>query len=165
MPSARAILVTGVSGSGKSSVAAALARHLSGTFLDADDFHPPENVRKMAAGEPLTDADRIPWLARLAGELNSRRHPPPVVLACSALKRTYREALRSAIPALQVIYLRGSYELILRRMQARRGHFMKAAMLESQFSDLEEPRNALTVEIDQSLEAIIDEILAALAGR
>ncbi|MFO7725403.1 MAG: gluconokinase [Oceanipulchritudo sp.] len=157
------ILLIGVSGSGKSSVGQRLADQLDGEFLDADAFHPSENRRKMAAGIPLTDADRIPWLEILGTELKIRRgRPRPLVLACSALKRSYRERLRKASPGLVTVYLQGSRELIHERMQRRRGHFMKAGMLESQFADLEEPVNAIRVDISQPLPGLVREIIRAL---
>lgn len=157
------ILLIGVSGSGKSSVGQALARHLKGEFLDADDFHPPENRRKMTSGIPLTDADRLPWLEALGTELRNRRSSTrPLVLACSALKRSYRDLLREASPGLVTVYLHGDRELLRERLQQRRGHFMKAGMLESQLADLEEPVHAIRVDISQSLPAVVREIAAAL---
>lgn len=157
------VLLIGVSGSGKSTVGQSLADHLEGEFLDADAFHPPENRQRMASGIPLTDTDRLPWLEALGMELKTRRKSPrPLVLACSALKRSYRNLLREASPGLVTVYLHGSRDLIRERLQQRSGHFMKARMLESQFADLEEPVHAIRVEITQSLPAVVREIAAAL---
>lgn len=159
----RPILVIGVSGSGKSTIGRQLAESLKGEFIDGDDYHPPENVEKMANGIPLTDADRIPWLARLVDELITRQNSPtPTVLACSALRESYRQIFKSAFPGLTMIYLHGSYALIERRMRQRAAHFMKADMLKSQFATLEEPADAIRVSIDQPAGAIIDEILGQL---
>ena len=157
------MLLIGVSGSGKSTVGRDLARYLKGEFLDADDFHPPLNRHKMASGIPLSDEDRLPWLEALGAELKSRRTSPlPLVLACSALKKSYRNFLRNASPGLVTVYLQGSPDLIRERLQRRQGHFMKAGMLESQFADIEEPVHAIRVSIDQSLPAVVREIAAGL---
>jgi gluconokinase len=130
----------GVSGCGKSTVGKMLAEKLGWEFFDADDFHPPENISKMKAGIPLTDADRHPWLDRLSRLLRSEvatgRHP---VLACSALRQVYRDTLLEGLTGFGIVYLRGDRELIASRLQSRSGHFMPAALLESQFSALEEP--------------------------
>jgi len=134
-----AVVVMGVSGCGKSTVARALAQQVGAEFLDADDFHPPANVAKMARGTGLTDADRWPWLQVLADQLRTRQTAgQPVVLACSALREAYRDMLRVG-PGVRFLYLRGTPEVITARMEARQGHFMKAGMLESQFATLEEP--------------------------
>lgn len=158
------IIVIGVSGCGKSTIGALLAERLCGTFLDADDFHPAANIDKMAAGIALTDQDRFPWLDALVAELNSQpAGREPVVLACSALKKAYRDVLRSGLTVPpQFVYLRGQYPEILARMQARKGHFMKHALLQSQFADLEEPVDAITVGISGSPGQIVDAILAEL---
>jgi len=138
--SARALVVMGVSGSGKTTVGARLARELGWEFLDADDFHPEANVAKMAAGQPLTDADRAPWLAALAAALRSRlRAGRGVVLACSALRRAYRDSLRTAGPGVAFLYLRTLPELARRRVAGRRGHYFPPGLVESQFGALEEP--------------------------
>jgi gluconokinase len=138
-PKVKTIVVMGVSGCGKSTVAQALAHRIGGEFLDADDFHPPANVAKMAAGTALSDDDRWPWLATLAHRLlEGQASGNPVVLACSALKEAYRDVLR-VNDAVRFLYLKGTPETIEARMRARQGHFMKAGMLESQFATLEEP--------------------------
>lgn len=152
-------VVMGVSGCGKSTVAEALARRLGGTFLDADPFHPPANVEKMSKGIPLTDEDRAGWLVLLAGLLRDRAGDPrPVVLACSALKEAYRAVLRVNAD-VHFVYLKGSFELISQRIQARTGHFMKAGMLESQFATLEEPTDALTVDVSLPVDQIVERVV------
>ena len=157
------ILVIGVSGSGRSTIGHRLACALNGTFIDADDHHPPSNITKMSAGIPLTDADRLPWLDALVDELNARHdQPQPLVMACSALKRTYRSRFRAAFPAIRFVYLKGSYEVIMERMVARAGHFMQPGMLRSQFDDLEEPDDAITVDIGQPVESIVTHLLDRL---
>lgn len=133
-------LVMGVSGSGKSTIAEMLARSLGWRFFDADDFHPPANIAKMKAGQPLNDEDRAPWLEGLsellASEVAAGR--PPVV-ACSALRQRYRETLLAKVPGMMVVYLRGDKNLISTRLSRRSGHFMPSALLDSQFDALEEP--------------------------
>lgn len=133
-------LVMGVSGSGKSTIAEMLARSLGWSFFDADDFHPPANIAKMKAGQPLNDGDRAPWLERLsellAGEVAAGRPP---VLACSALRQRYRETLLAKAPGVMVVYLRGDKNLIASRLSRRSGHFMPSTLLDSQFDALEEP--------------------------
>ena len=134
MPSSRVVVVMGVSGTGKSTVGRALAETLGLPFVEGDDLHPESNVAKMAAGIPLTDADRAPWLDLIAAELDR-----PVVITCSALKRSYRDRLRLAAPDLVLVYLHGAPELLASRMAQRDGHFMPTALLESQLATLEEP--------------------------
>jgi carbohydrate kinase (thermoresistant glucokinase family) len=160
------IIVMGVSGSGKSTIGRLLAGRLAGTFLDADDFHPESNIDKMAAGIGLADQDRFPWLNALVDELKSREtDPQPLVLACSALKRAYRDVFRRGFPhQLRFVYLRGEYSDIIERMRSRRGHFMKASMLQSQFADLEPPEDAITVGISGSPDKIVEAILAKLTA-
>lgn len=141
------LVVMGVSGSGKSTVGAALAKALGWPFLDADDFHPPANVAKMAAGTPLTDADRAPWLDRLATEMRGiLTHGGSGVLACSALKNAYRERLASA-GDVRFVYLAGDVDTIAARLAARRHEYMPASLLASQFATLEPPADALTVDV------------------
>jgi gluconokinase len=156
-------IVMGVSGSGKTTVGKLLAKRLGWDFYDADDFHPPANVAKMVSGIPLNDDDRIPWLAALhdliSGCLNDNR---PGVLACSALKESYRQTLLAGNVAVKIVYLKGTFELIQERMAARAGHYMKPAMLKSQFDTLEEPDDALTVEVAHSTDAIVRAIMAAI---
>jgi gluconokinase len=150
----------GVSGSGKTTLGIALATKLGWDFIDADDFHPPANVARMSAGIPLDDSDRAPWLAalheRLLSTLNADRHP---VLACSALKEAYRLQLLEGLDGFVIIYLAGTYDLIRSRMLGREGHYMKPEMLRSQFDILEEPEDALTLDISIPLEEILDTIM------
>ena len=146
----------GVSGSVKSTIASALARHYSGAFLDGDDYHPQSNVDHMAAGQPLTDAMRWPWLDQLAKAVNNARQDAATVFACSALRKTYRDHLRAAIPDLQVVYLDAPQDVIAKRLNMRRDHFMPAALLDSQYATLEPPQNvAAAVSVDQPVEEII----------
>ena len=150
----------GVSGSGKTTVGQALASELGWDFYDADDFHPPENISKMENGIPLADADRVPWLAALHDLIEScLTRNRPGVLACSALKESYRQNLLEGNEDVQLIYLKGSYEQIWSRMAARKDHYMKPEMLKSQFEALEEPADALTVDVSLSVDEIVQEIL------
>jgi gluconokinase len=157
------LIVMGVSGCGKTTVGKMLALRLGWDFFDADEFHSPENVAKMAAGVPLTDEDRAPWLARLrgllAGTLGAGRNP---ILACSALKARYRDALLSGNPGVRVVYLKGSYDLIRTRMQDRPDHYMQPEMLRSQFDALEEPADAWVAEVEWPPEKIVEFILGLL---
>lgn len=153
-------LVIGVSGSGKSSVGRALAAQLGWSFYDADDFHPSENLIKMKSGVPLNDLDRAPWLASLHELISfSLRTGQPGVLACSALKESYRQRLLEGSNSVQVIYLKGDYSLIWSRMSARSDHFMKPQMLQSQFETLEEPANALVMDVSLPVDVIVRKIL------
>lgn len=158
------VIVMGVSGSGKSTVAEALARRIGADFLDGDAFHPQANIDKMAAGIPLTDADRALWLATLAAELRTRESlGRSAVLACSALKEGYRRILRIS-PAVRFIYLQGPFELIQTRMELRSGHFMKSGMLKSQFQALEEPASGpgtdtWTVHVQLPVQDIVDQAM------
>ena len=158
-------VVMGVSGCGKSTIAEELARRTRGVYLDGDSFHPAENIRKMAAGVPLTDEDRWGWLQALNDELRKRaRSAPSVFLACSALREVYRERLRHGLTALRFIYLKGSREAIAARMRERTGHFMPATLLASQFATLEEPKEAVVVSIEQSVDEIVSEVLGRISG-
>jgi gluconokinase len=166
MLASEVIVVMGVAGSGKSTVAKALAAELSATFLDADDFHSPTNVAKMARGEALTDEDREGWLAALRARIEGAlAHEERAVLACSALKRVYREKLGVGRPGVVLVYLKGSYELIRERVQHRTDHFFKEPMLASQFTALEEPTDAIVVDAGESPGAIVREIVTALEKR
>jgi gluconokinase len=151
----------GVVGAGKTTVGSLLAQRLGWQFADADDFHPAANVEKIRRGIPLDDSDRAPWLAALRNAIlrwNAERQN--AVLACSALKRKYRDELR--IDGVQFVYLKGNYELIEQRLRTRRGHFASDSILKSQFADLEKPDDAMTVEIDKPPEAIVSEIIEKL---
>ena len=149
----------GVAGTGKTTVGRKLAETLGGTFLDADDFHPPENVAKMRAGIPLDDTDRAPWLDALAEALQSHGKQP-VVLACSALKEIYRERLLAAAPDLILVFLDGDPALIRQRMEERVDHFMPSTLLDSQLQNLEVPENALRLDIAEPVEVLVARILA-----
>ena len=153
------VIVMGVSGSGKSTIGRQLAARLGCEFLDGDDFHPPENVRKMAAGIPLADEDRWPWLKNLNGKL---RAAPEVVLACSALKESYRSVLAGGLADCRFVHLRGDIGLIRSRLAQRKHRYMPASLLESQFAALEPPAGAIEVDIVQAPERCVAEILDAL---
>jgi gluconokinase len=133
-------VVMGVSGSGKTTVAALLAAALGCQFQEGDDLHPAANVRKMQGGSPLTDGDRLPWLQKVAEEIDGwRARGESGVLTCSALKRAYRDIIIGSRPDVTLVYLKGSHDLIHRRMAARHGHYMPVALLDSQFETLQEP--------------------------
>ena len=158
------IVIMGVSGCGKSSVGAALGERLGIPYRDGDDLHPAANVEKMRAGIPLSDADRWPWLDRVARVLHD---DAPVIVGCSALRRAYRDRIRStAGGAVRFVHLTGSREVIATRMAARTGHYMPTALLDSQFATLEPPApdEALTLDIAASMGALVDAILADITG-
>jgi len=159
MSEPRTVVIMGVSGSGKSTVARSVAKRLGWAFAEADVYHPPENVAKMAGGEPLTDDDRTPWLHILRNVIESSLdRGESIVLACSALKAEFRAQLLEGNDAM-FVYLKGDRDLIERRMQKRRGHFMSPAMIDSQFAALEEPKEAFIVDVTQDLETIIDAVV------
>ena len=144
----------GVSGCGKSSVGRALAEALGWPFFDADDFHPESNIRKMAGGTPLTDEDRMPWLERLRdllAEQQARGHS--AVLACSALRQSYRDILAARVTDVHWVHLHGTLEEVRRLMERRSGHFMKTGMLQSQFQTLELPANAIELPVTLTVAA------------
>ncbi|MDT5278391.1 MAG: gluconokinase [Mycobacterium sp.] len=160
------VVVMGVSGSGKSTVGAALARRLGVPFADADTFHPQANVAKMAAGKALTDVDRYPWLEAVGQWVAS--HDQGGVMSCSALRRSYRDQLRSHCPLIEFLHLTGSAELIARRQADRPGHFMPPSLLMSQFDALEplEPdERGMSIDVGQSVEAIVDTFFRYLTER
>lgn len=151
----------GVVGAGKTTVGELLAQKLDWQFADADDFHPKENVEKMRRGISLTDADRAPWLAALRNAIDHwNSSGTNVVLACSALKRGYREKLR--VGRIKFVYLKATPDLILSRLRSRHGHFATESILDTQFADLEEPEQAITVSAALAPEAIVDEIMTRL---
>jgi gluconokinase len=157
------ILVMGVSGSGKTTIGKLLADSLNWEFRDADNFHSPENVEKMQHGIPLTEADRTPWLHDLQTALKRWLHENRnVVLACSALKNSYRQLLLIDSDRIKLVYLKGSYSLIQKRLQERINHYMPAKLLESQFDVLEEPLDALIVGIEQPPQMIVQTIRSTL---
>jgi carbohydrate kinase (thermoresistant glucokinase family) len=148
------ILVTGVSGTGKTTIGKLLANYYHLPFYDADGYHPAENIEKMSNGTPLIDEDRIPWLQILANLLRKSIPTGGAVLACSSLKESYRQILQIN-PEVNWIHLMGSKELIWERMLARKNHYMKASMLDSQFDTWEEPAYGLKLDIDQNPEELL----------
>jgi gluconokinase len=155
------VVVMGVSGSGKSTVGAALAQRLRVPFADADDFHPPANIAKMTAGHPLNDDDRRPWLESIGKWL--AQHPGGGVMSCSALKRAYRDQLREHCPDVEFLHLSGTPEVIGRRQASRPGHFMPASLLASQFETLEPlaaDENGVAIDVDQNIDSIVDQYVS-----
>jgi gluconokinase len=162
-----ALIVMGVSGSGKSTIASKLAERLCWTYEDGDRFHPASNVAKMKAGQPLTDDDRWPWLQAISDEIDrvckTGQH---VIIACSALKRAYRDVLVHGRNDVRIVFLNGAQTLIASRLAMRKGHFMPPGLLDSQFATLEPPgadENPLTVSIDAPVDAIVDDIMRQIA--
>jgi gluconokinase len=156
------ILVMGTTGAGKSTVGKLLAARLDWAFLDADDFHPAANIEKMKDGIPLTDGDRLPWLANIHAELlRLREAQQEVVLACSALKQSYRDQLSAGLD-FRVVYLRGTYDQMRRHIDARHGHFAGESILAGQFADLEEPKDALVLDVSHSPEQLVAEAIRLL---
>jgi len=154
----------GVSGAGKSTVGGLVAGRLGLPFRDADEFHPPANVAKMSAGQPLTDADRWPWLGAIGAHLVAHRGQGCVV-TCSALKRAYRDRLRAAAPELRFVFLHGEVALVAARQAARQGHFMPASLVASQFATLEPPapeEGAIHLDVDAPPEALAEAAIRAL---
>ena len=162
------VVVMGVAGTGKSTVGRAVAQALGARFIEGDAFHPAASRDKMAAGQPLDDADRAPWLDALAAEL-ARHHAAGegAVLACSALRRAYRDRLRAGCPALRLVFLDGAPETIAARLDRRRGHYMPASLLESQLATLERPaadEGAVVVRVEAAPDTVVAGALAGLAG-
>lgn len=161
------LLVTGVSGSGKTTVGQLLARRLGWQYAEADDFHPEQNLAKMVAGHPLTDADRQPWLANIGAWMDKTTAAgQPAVVSCSALKRAYRDQLREGRPNVRLIYLDADRETIRARLAARRGHFFPATLVDSQFADLEPPTDdehpyRVPMTVDSSSAQIVDHLAAS----
>jgi carbohydrate kinase (thermoresistant glucokinase family) len=157
-----AIVVMGVSGCGKTTVARLLARRLGWAFAEADELHSPANVAKMRAGIPLNDDDRGPWLAAIAGRIDSARDAnEPIVVTCSALKRRYRDILVGSRPDVALVYLKGDYDTIAQRMAARPHHYMPVSLLKSQFGALEEPaadERAIVLDIRHAPEELVDQL-------
>lgn len=157
-------VLMGVVGSGKTTVGSLLANELGWQFADADDYHPPSNVEKIRQGIPLTDADRGPWLSQLAAKIAEwNKAGINAVLACSALKESYRRQL-AVVGGVRFVYLKGSHEQIAERLRSRRDHFADAKILASQFADLEEPTDAIAVDISSSPEEIVREIRRSLGA-
>jgi gluconokinase len=152
------VIMMGVTGAGKTTVGLLLAAQLGWKFADADDFHPPSNVEKMQHGIPLSDEDRGPWLAQLRSAIEQWiTEGRNVVLACSALKRSYRQALEAGVE-VRFVYLKGSADLIAGRIRSREGHFAGEQILAGQFADLEEPETAVTADIDSTPQQIVAEV-------
>lgn len=164
---AQCIILMGVSGTGKTTVGLALSQALGAKFIDGDDLHPRQNIVKMAAGQPLEDSDRLPWLDRIGDVIFSLgQKNESGILVCSALKKRYRDQLRQGNPALRFLWLTGDYACILQRMQQRKGHFMPEALLRSQFAALEAPDESepdiLAVDIAPDVAHIVGHALALL---
>ena len=161
------LVIMGVSGSGKTTIGRLLAARLGWHYQEGDALHPPENVAKMSAGTPLSDTDRAPWLRRIAERIDAWcSNGEAGVITCSALKRAYRDIIIGDRPDVRLVHLKGSRELIGRRMAARKGHFMPTALLDNQFATLEEPspeERAITVDVGGTPAEIVDEILRRLS--
>jgi gluconokinase len=159
------IVLMGVSGTGKTAVGTRLAQALGGEFVEGDDYHPPANIEKMRSGVPLDDADRQPWLETLSREIGAWHDAgKTVVLACSALKQRYRDILKAGRPGVRFVHLEGDKDLIRSRLAQRRGHYMPASLLDSQFAALEEPADAITVSVEGTPDQIVAEIMKELAN-
>lgn len=163
VPEPPLLTVMGVSGSGKTTVGAALAQRLRVPYADADDFHPPENVAKMSAGVPLDDTDRLPWL-RAIGAWQAGHAAGGGVISCSALRRSYRDVLREAAPGQLFVHLAGPPEVVARRVAGRPGHFMPASLVQSQFATLEplgDDEHGLVLDLDLPVDDLVEAYLAA----
>ena len=165
-PPAQALIVMGVSGSGKTTIGEMLAARIGWRYEDADSFHPAANVAKMSAGQPLTDDDRWPWLRAIADEIDrASALGERVVIGCSALRRAYRDVLVHGRSDIRIVYLDGTQDLIADRLGQRKGHFMPPGLLTSQFGTLEPPtpdEHAVTVSIDASVETVVENVLRQL---
>lgn len=163
---AQHVVVMGVTGCGKSTVAQALSKQLAARYLEGDDFHPPENKKKMSSGTPLTDEDRWPWLTELAGAMQTANDASVTVVSCSALKKSYREFItQHAGSNVLFIFLRGERETLVERLGARQNHFMDANLLDSQLATLEPPdttENAICVSIDNSVAHIVAQVMKSV---
>ncbi|MEG3838150.1 gluconokinase [Microcoleus sp. Z1_C3] len=159
-------IVMGVSGSGKTTVGKLLAQSLNWDFRDADDFHPSANINKMSRGIPLEDADRLPWLLQLQATIDRwLLENKNVVLACSALKTSYREMLYRDQQRMKIVYLKCSFQLLATRLKTRENHYMKADLLLSQLHSLEEPQDAIIIDASQPLELIVRQIISCPIDR
>lgn len=153
----------GVSGAGKTAVGELLAKRLGWSFIDGDDLHPTSNIRKMTAGVPLTDEDRLPWLQRIReGMVEYHESSRSAVVACSALKEDYRRFLLKGLTDTRLVYLRGEPNVFERRLRERRGHFFDPNLLASQFETLEEPTDTLVVDADAEVEKVVDQVVTGL---
>lgn len=156
-----ALIVMGVSGVGKTSVGRDLAQSLDAPYVEADEFHPPANILAMKNGNPLTDEMRMPWLKNLSNAVEEKRRHGNVVVACSALKRIYRDVIRQHIGDTGLIYLNGTKESVAARLAARQDHFMPLSLLDSQFRDLEEPspdERAITIDVSGTRQEVIERV-------
>lgn len=157
------IVLMGVAGSGKTTIGELLSSRLKWPFFDADGFHPPGNIAKMAAGIPLEDEDRWPWLEKLRAKMIEEKEAGRnAVFACSALKQSYRDFLCFAGPEVKLVYLKGDHSVIGGRIAGRKGHFMKETMLAGQFAALETPEGAVTVDVSGAPESVVAEIVRRL---
>ena len=157
------LIIMGVSGTGKSTIGKALAEKLSLPYFEGDEFHPAANVEKMRQGIPLNDGDRVPWLLALREQIEVQLEKgESAVLASSALKASYREILQRDDKRVKFVFLHGTYELILQRMQEREHEYMPPSLLKSQFDTLEEPEDAIRISIDQEVGAMVEEVLSQL---
>ncbi len=157
------IYIMGVAGSGKTTIGQKLSSKTGYAFYDADYFHPQENIEKMKAAQPLTDEDRWPWLDNIHAFVSKQLQSNNVILACSALKEVYRQRLSNGIEAhCRWVYLNGSYQTILERMQSRTGHYMPTTLLQSQFDALEVPADMIEVDIATTPEKIVEEIISKI---
>jgi carbohydrate kinase (thermoresistant glucokinase family) len=162
----RAVILMGVSGSGKSTVGASLAQRLECPFLDADDFHPAANVEKMKRGIPLNDEDRMPWLRRLHDELEHRLGSgASVVLGCSALKESYRKILEEGLSQIDFVFLDVDQLALTERLEKRKAHFFPKELLESQFAALERPADAIVVDARLQFQDVVEQIVSALKAK
>lgn len=162
MKKVRQIVIMGVSGSGKTTIGKALSKKLNITFFDGDKFHPEENILKMSNGMKLDDNDRLPWLNSIANFLKRRDfEEKSSIVACSALKNTYRAIIKNKID-VEFVYLKGNKKTIENRLSKRENHFMPSSLLESQFYELEEPNNTISVRINQGISKIVDDIITKL---
>jgi gluconokinase len=159
------VVVMGVAGSGKSTVGALIAQGLGADFAEGDRFHPAANIAKMSAGQPLDDADRLPWLEAMAAAIRGwRQAQRPTVLACSALKQSYRDLLRGGADEVRFVHLRATRAQVESRMATRRGHFMPTSLIASQFATLEEPSDAIAIDVAGTPETIAQAALRRLAA-
>jgi len=169
LPVPLVLVVMGVSGSGKTTVASMLAGRLGWAFAEGDDFHPAANIDKMHRGVPLDDDDRLPWLRAIAARIDRwRENGESGIITCSALKRRYRAIIIGDRPNVRLVYLKGDTETIRRRLVARHGHFMPPSLLQSQFEALEEPtpdERPIVVRVDAGVAPLVDEVIAALTPR
>ena len=160
------MLLTGVAGSGKTTVGRALAERLGWRFCDADDLHDAESIARIRRNQPLSDADREPWLQRVRSVIeNTKAAGDPIVIACSALKARYRRALAEGLTGIRFVFLSGDPSLLRERLAQRRDHFAGPALLESQLADVEPPEEALHVDVSVPVEEIVDRIVADLEAR